>query len=195
MAYVYWIHLKGQNIKSEGYVGVTRHLRKRWNSHRSSPNNKSATCVHLRNAVAKYGEDLIYEVIFEGPEAGCYQLEEYFRPTVGIGWNIVSGGTVPITSDKQKEAARIANTGRVRTQEEKDKVSRSRLGKYSGKNSPVATKVICITTGVVFDTIKQGADWCGLKNPSSICYHIKHSTEYAGKHPETSCKLTWKYYK
>jgi group I intron endonuclease len=194
MAYVYWIHLPNQNIKTDGYVGVTVNIKRRWNEHKSRTLDKTK-CVHLRKSIEKYGSDLIFEVLFEGSEEGCYQLEEYFRPSIDIGWNIVSGGVRPQTSEKQKEAARKANKGRVRTQEEKEKVSKSRMGKYSGKDSPVAVKVLCVTTGDIFDTVKQGADWCGLKNPSSICYHIKHGTEFAGKHLETKVKLIWKYYK
>ena len=194
MAYIYWIHLEGQHIKTEGYVGVTRHIRKRWNSHKASPNNKSATCIHLKNAVAKYGSELIYEVIFEGPEEGCYQLEEYFRPTVGIGWNIVSGGVSPITSDKQKESARAANLGRIRTYEEKQKVSTARKGIYTRGKNGTAKKVECLNTGQVFDCAIDASEWCGLKTSASICKFCREGDmEYAGKHPDTKEKLVWRY--
>ena len=85
--FVYWVHLKNSNIKKDGYVGITKHINKRWYEHKSSYN-----CKKFRNAIEKYQDKLIWEVIYDGTVEACNQLEAYFRPLSMIGWNIRAGG-------------------------------------------------------------------------------------------------------
>lgn len=91
MAYVYWVHLPNHTI-NEGYVGVTTktNVEHRWNQHKKSAVNNTGFVFH--KAINKYGETLVYEVLFTGNYEGCLQLEEYFRPKPNIGWNINKGG-------------------------------------------------------------------------------------------------------
>lgn len=85
--YVYWVHLPNSNIKTDGYVGITKNIDKRWYEHKST--NK---CKIFKNAINKYKDKLIWEVIYKGTIEACNQLEQYFRPTPTIGWNIRAGG-------------------------------------------------------------------------------------------------------
>ena len=62
-----------------------------------------------------------------------------------------------------------------------------------GKNNPRAKIVICVTTGKVFDTAKEAAEYYGTHN-SKICVCCKGTKKSAGKHPETGEKLVWMYY-
>lgn len=112
--YVYWVHLPNQKIKLDGYIGVTNNVKRRWKEHILKKH-----CVHFGNAITKYQDDLVWEIIFIGPKEGCYQLEEYFRPTPGIGWNIAQGGNCS------------NNVNRKLSDETKDKLSKSRKGKPS----------------------------------------------------------------
>jgi len=53
--------------------------------------------------------------------------------------------------------------------------------------------VICLTTGEIFESIKDASEWCGLKTSAGICSCCKENQKSAGKHPITGEYLTWSY--
>lgn len=55
------------------------------------------------------------------------------------------------------------------------------------------SKIICINTGEVFKSLKEAANWCGLKGSSNISSVCRGERSSAGKHPVTGEKLTWEY--
>jgi len=55
-------------------------------------------------------------------------------------------------------------------------------------------KIICLTTGEIFNSIINATKQYNLKSASSISACCTNVKKYAGKHPETSEKLTWMYY-
>ena len=70
--------------------------------------------------------------------------------------------------------------------------TQKRNGKNKGSKNPKARKVQCITTGIVFSTIKEAAEYY------NICrQHINKSCQgkikYCGKHSVTGEKLVWRY--
>ena len=175
--YVYWIHRIEQNIKTDGYVGVTKDYKQRWKEH-SWQSSKSR---HLKHAIKHY-DDLVYEVIFEGSEEGCYQLEEYFRPTPSVGWNIRAGGgnAVKLSQESKEKISKacsgvnhrnygkslpentkqkISSTlkGRILSPEWIEKMKNTRKGQMMGDNNPRARKVLHIETGIVYQTLTQAA--------------------------------------
>lgn len=54
-------------------------------------------------------------------------------------------------------------------------------------------KIRCIDTGEVFNSLKEGAEWAGLKKSTTITAQIKGQRKHAGTHPVTGEKLTWEY--
>lgn len=54
-------------------------------------------------------------------------------------------------------------------------------------------KVLCISTGQVFNTIAEAAEWSNQKGNANIIKVCKGERKSAGKHPETGEKLSWKY--
>lgn len=52
-------------------------------------------------------------------------------------------------------------------------------------------KVVCLTTGEVFDSIAEAEKYYSIKNISGCCIGQIKS---AGKHPKTKEKLKWMYY-
>ena len=111
--YLYWVHLPNHSIKTDGYVGVTKNIKTRWYKHK-----QDLACKHFAHAIQKYQEQLIWEVIFEGPLAGCYQIENYFRPNRKIGWNIAVGGenmclTGRVVTEEQRQVLRDRMTGKT----------------------------------------------------------------------------------
>ena len=55
-------------------------------------------------------------------------------------------------------------------------------------------KVICITTGDIFNSIKDAELWCYKNGKGNVTKACKKQQKYAGTHPETGEKLQWMYY-
>ena len=80
-------------------------------------------------------------------------------------------------------------TGKHHSEEYKKKMS----DLHSGENNPSAKKVICITTGKIFNTVKEGAEYYNIKSSGSISSCCKHKAKSAGKLKDGT-KLVWTYY-
>lgn len=65
--------------------------------------------------------------------------------------------------------------------------------KFKGANNPTAKKVKCITTGKIFETILEGANYYNIKSSSDIVSCCRGRQKSAGKHPVTGEKLIWEY--
>lgn len=55
------------------------------------------------------------------------------------------------------------------------------------------TPVICKNTNQIFFSMKEAADWCGLKDTSNIGRCCRGLRKTAGIHPETKERLKWEY--
>lgn len=55
------------------------------------------------------------------------------------------------------------------------------------------TKILCVNTGKVFQSMREAADWCKLKDTSNISRCCRGLRKTAGKHPQTKEKLKWQY--
>lgn len=108
--------------------------------------------------------------------------------------------------------------GKHHTEETKEKLRQSHLGKYDGENNPMygkswkegktqkeidtilekkqkaqpKTKVICITTGKVFNSIREASDFYNVDS-SSISKCCRGKIKYSGK-LEDGTKLVWSYF-
>lgn len=84
--------------------------------------------------------------------------------------------------------------GKKHSEESKQKQSETMKGRYIGEENPNAKAVICLETKEVFNTLKDGAKWCGLKAHHSISMCCNKKRKTAGKHPITNEPLHWMYY-
>lgn len=77
-----------------------------------------------------------------------------------------------------------------------EKISKATKGKkresMKGSKNPSARKVKCVTTGEVFDTMKEACEKYKVNN-GHICDCCKGKRKSAGKHPVTKEKLIWEY--
>ena len=134
---VYWISTKGHtDYNSQGYVGITNNINKRFKEHQKK------TGSHLQRAITKYGwSNLNKTILVSNVDKELAMLvESMLRPNMQIGWNIASGGgggcTVGELSKEQKEKISKSNKGKVRTIQQKQTYSLSKLA----DNNPMYKK-------------------------------------------------------
>lgn len=73
--------------------------------------------------------------------------------------------------------------------------SKEKLDKLPAVPQHLGKMVQCIETQQIFPSVREAANWCGLKSSSPIKDYLAGRGSYksAGKHPETKEKLHWKY--
>ena len=99
------------------------------------------------------------------------------------------GKKMPPRSEEYRRKMSLALTGRKFTPEHRANISKSKSGAAtSGKNNSHPRAVLCVETGVIFDTIKEAGDFTGgsSKNIISCCrgrlntsggYHWRYADE------------------
>ena len=220
MYYVYWIHLINSNIKTDGYIGVTYNCNHRWSTHKKNAKYEYGQCAILEHAIRKYGDTLIYDIVYQGDKKSCLSFEKELRSTSHIGWNISIGGgstmlgrkhtkeTIDklkkhLHSDSAKHKMSLARKGVPKSKEHRDAISSALSGKIrskshseaiskskSGKKCPLLQKGVVAVTGEKFLSITDAGKWAGT-NRSSIRKCINGKQISAGRHPITHEKLTW----
>lgn len=153
---VYWIRHKDHNdIKSQGYVGVTNNFDRRMIVHDYNARSGSDYLVH--RAMRKYGDEIVRTVIVEGDEEFCYFVESELRPTAELAWNLAPGGLMPPlsgrghtdeskvkmsiahkgrkVSDETRKRMSIAFTGRVMSESAKEKIRQKATGRVKSEES------------------------------------------------------------
>lgn len=172
-------------INNKVYIGqTTLSIKDRYGAKGIQSVVRKSKNEHLKNSIKKYGYDAFefiedYDVAYSKEELNekeIYYINKYNSTNRLYGYNKKEGGS----SGKHLE-------------ETKRKQSRNMMGKYIDEKNPRATKVICLNTREVFDTLKQAGEKYNIEkgNLSSNCKNDKLS---AGKHPETGEKLVWRYY-
>lgn len=94
---VYWIRLRNHdNLKYQGYVGISRNLPARLVAHK-----KNKRKSHFVAAISKYGWDnLIVEILHEYLTIHeALSIEASLRPTQNIGWNCQRGGELGVEAE------------------------------------------------------------------------------------------------
>lgn len=158
MSAVYWIHHADHtDMFSQGYVGVSSNIKKRWYDHRTTTENQ-----HLKSAINKYGWDnLVKKVILMADKSYCLDIETKLRPIGQIGWNIVAGGGNPPSYlgkkdseevRRKKAASKFGNKhglGVVFTQERRAKISAAKKGNNGLNGHQNGLKYTYIGTNIV----------------------------------------------
>lgn len=112
-ACVYWIHLPNhKDFLQEGYIGISSNPSRRWKEHSRDARGGYHPNNHLGNAILKYKDDLIYDVIFAGTIDQCYEYEKELRPTASIGWNLMGGGKIGKLTEEALQRLRTAAKNR-----------------------------------------------------------------------------------
>ena len=82
--------------------------------------------------------------------------------------------------------------GKHLSEETKKKQSEAKKGRYIGKNHPYAKSVICITTGRIFLTAKEGTEYYEISSCGNISSCCRGKRKTAGKLSDGT-KLVWRY--
>ena len=197
------------------YIGLSTQIEIRWQNHKRLLKRGKHENAHLQNAYNKYGDVFIFYVIEECEQEELNEREKYwikFYDTKNHGYNESEGGggIFNPTDDVRRKISeglkgekngmygmhlcgeQNAWFGKHHTEETKKKISEMRKNKYTGKDSPYAKRVQA-STGEIFDTMKEAAQWAGVKDISSIGKACKGVSKTGGKHPITGERISWKY--
>ena len=183
---VYWIKYPNYtNPKEEGYIGITSQtIQKRFLDHKLNKKNKL-----LANRCKK--EDVEVICLHDGlSKEQARLMEESYRPTEDIGWNINKGGDLP-PSRKGKISPKSTLTGDKRTERQKEasqKHSQRMMGtNHSGmRKHKVDHSKPCENCGIVFNPgYEKRKKYCCIK-----CAVEKRNTsqDYRNKLKEATTK-------
>lgn len=169
--YLLYCHIN--KINGKRYVGLTskedpeERWRKNGKGYQSSP--------HFWKAIQQYGWDNFEHIILaqhltreEASEQEKYYISLWETINPEKGYNLREGGLDGFSPCQE-------------TLEKAAEATHKRKGTY-GK------KVICLTTGDVFQSAAEAVRWCGSSKVYLCC---KGERTYAGKHPVTGEALQW----
>jgi len=168
---LYWIHHTDHtDIFSQGYVGVSNNVKKRWSDHAWKAQN-----AHLANAISKYGwNSLVKEVVLIADDGYCLNIESKLRPTANIGWNITFGGGMPPSSK-----GKIFGPMSIET---KAKVSAAKKGH---RHKPE------IEALVTQNLLKYGIDTRFQKGVVPLNNKIEYTCQHCGKNGKGIAMKRW----
>ena len=120
---VYWIRkVEHTNIYTEGYVGVSTNVERRWREHITEARANRHPNSFLCNVINKhYPDNLIFEIVYLSNEDNCYNYEEMLRSETNIGWNLRSGGPVGKITEEGRKAISAKALGKKLTEKEKER--------------------------------------------------------------------------
>ena len=111
---LYWIHSDLEtNIQSQGYVGITKNLKRRLKEHARKKN---------------FLDNRTVDIYLQGETEFCKKIEMELRPTRNIGLNKAAGGGLPPNP-----------SGKKLTKEHRQKIKENMVG-FKGRKHSEETK-------------------------------------------------------
>lgn len=215
------IYLVKNKKNNKVYVGQTSQIggfdRRYRNNVYKYTNN-----IYLKRSIEKYGInefELIkeYEKAYDKKDLDEKEIKyiELFKANdPKYGYNIKGGGSFGKLAESTKQKLREVNLGkrysseinqkktrigkdngmfgRRHSRESINKMSENRKDKYKGIESGRAVRVQCITTGKIFDCIREAGEYYGIKSYTHISRVCNDELRFCGRLPDET-KLEWKY--
>ena len=158
------------------------------------------------NAIKKYGWDNFeHEILEEGLdfktacEKEVYYIRLFKTTDRKYGYNLQSGGSshrklhretrerirmarlgkkMPPRNEEHRKRLSESLKGRTFSAEHCKHISEGKKGTQAGVKNPRARKVLCVETGVVFNTIKDAGEFIGgsPKNIIAVCHGRLHTS-------------------
>lgn len=160
---------------------VTNYLKKGFKYHicKSYSKTESTYRSHGRMVICLNSRK-IFRSIIDG--AKCYDITESVISKCCRGESVYGG-----VYDNEKLVWMYLD--------EYEKYSDNEIEQYlMNKRNNIGTKVVCLNTNVVFNTIKSAYKWCNSKSSAGIISCCKGKYHSSGKHPITQEPLKWMYY-
>ena len=96
---VYWCRLpEYSNPYCQGYIGITNNFNRRQKEHIRAIDDNN----HFHNALKKYKEVVVWQILHECDHEGALDLEYSYRPELNIGWNYAVGGEDALSSVRKR---------------------------------------------------------------------------------------------
>lgn len=210
----YIVYAHTNEINGKIYIGITHQkVEQRWRRGKGYKNQK-----YFYRAITKYGWGNFYHEIIASnlseDEAKKFEISLIlnFDTTNRMkGYNITRGGEGSRGFNPSKETrlkwSKIRKgllSGKrnpmygISPKERMDEGTYKQwLEKHkqtpTGADSPSSKKVVCITTGEIFDCIKDAGDKYGIQS-SDITTCSQGRLKSAGRHPTTNRPMQWQYY-
>lgn len=162
---------------------------------------------HLKKSILKYGIenfeiDKEFDVAYSQDELNNLEymyIKIYNSTNSNYGYNKKDGGIGGNLSEETRQKIREANTGKnnhmfgkTHTQESRLKISKNHA-RISGRDHPISKKVICLTTKVVFDSIRIASKFYNIRNPSNVIENCKGTRKHSGA-LSNGIPLIWMFY-
>ena len=217
--YIYRHWIVNEDDVEKSYVGQTiKTLAKRWDKGRGYTRNGKTN--KFANAIEKHGwdnfnHDILLtiecetkeELLFWLNEWEKYYIEEYDSFRNGYNMTLGGEGTVGCIPSEETRVRLSEATkgekngmyGKSHTEESRKAMSENHADVTGEKNPNYGreawnrTKIVCLTTKEIFDSIEQAQE--KYKCGDGIGQCCKGKRKSCGKHPITGEKLTWAYLK
>jgi hypothetical protein len=152
---------------------------------------------YFTKAIDKYGWDNIEHIVLyddltenEAKKLEQYYIQWYDTANHIYGYNISLGGEGGNASEETRKKISESRKGKRHSEETKRKMRENHADFY-GDKSPLAKKIICITTNKVFGAVREGARYYNTYG-SGIIKCCKSKAKSAGKLPDGT-PLVWRY--
>lgn len=217
-----FIYLVKNNINNKVYIGQTSQKggfdrRYRHDLYKNTNNE------YLKRSIKKYEIEQFeiikeYDKAYTKEELDQKEvkyIEQFNSTNPRYGYNIKEGGSFGKLAESTKEKLRIINTGkkysyetnqkkarigkdngmfgRKHSEESISQMSKNRIGKNKGIESKRSKRVECITTGEVFDCIREAGEYYGIKSYTHISRVCNKELKFCGE-LKNGTKLDWKYF-
>lgn len=175
--------IKSRTCPEKSYVGSTSNFNRRKWCHLYSLRTKRHQNPVLQTHVNKYGiEDVHIEILeLVNDQHVLLPREQYFLDTLNPSFNIskIAGSNYGLKRSLEVRAARSVISKRLKhTPEAKEKIRQANIGRFIGKkhtpefcerirlrtlgNNHIGKKVVDLSTGIIYDRIKDAATAKGL---------------------------------
>jgi group I intron endonuclease len=123
----------------KGYLGSSKQIRIRFNTHKRDLRLKIHDNDYLQHAWNKYGpQNFVFEIVELCSEDKLIEREQYWMDYYksydrSKGYNIMPKANCSVITDEIREKISIANTGKKRSRKHKEAVRKAHLGKPTWK--------------------------------------------------------------
>ena len=169
------IYLITCNINGKRYVGQSIDIQRRRTQHRTQSSNK-----YLKEDIEKDGIDAFkFDILEKCTLKKLTEREDFYIKALQPEYNIALECHTMEFSQETREKMRLAKIGKPLSVEHRKKIS---LGNFGKKKSEEACRkhfrsVLCVETGVIYESVANAAESCGIKyNSLSATLHGRNQT-------------------